>query len=493
MTIFIGLRAKFIILSFLCITATAVLITYKVLAHERVLLEKNIRQQGLTLVKSSAILFTNAFIYEELGMIDSAVMADYLEYYVSDISRTDPHIISFLVLDKEGRVVAHNNLREYGKPYKSAAITRMLDSKAPFLVRRLEQDSGTTLEISMPLAIASKSWGVCQIVFSLNDIDDLMADLRQEVIRITLITLLVSLAIIGLTVNYCVKPLRRLSNVMDQITHRGDLFLPLPKLSNRRDETGQLLRAFQWMIQRLKQEEKERIRTMKMMFQTEKMATIGQLTASLAHEINNPLGGVILCFNNLIKNELDEENKKQHIDTIHESLQHIQRIMRDLLDYSRQSSLNIQPSEVKDVVKKSVALIEALTKQKHIAMHVSVPPNLPLIPLDAMKIQQVLINLLVNAIHAMLNGGTLSVNVRVEDDYCILTVRDTGYGVPEAIQAKIFNPFFTTKEAGKATGLGLTLSRSIVEQHGGKLYIVHTGAEGSTFAICLPVQEARYD
>lgn len=489
MEFFFGLRPKFILLSFLCITLTAFLTSYSIIKHERALLEKNVRQQGLTLAKSSAILFTNAFIYEELGMLDASGMADYLDYYVSDVMRMDPRILFFVVLDAGGRVVTHNDLREYGTSYESKGIREMLAQDASYNVRYLEDKKGKKLEISMPLAIGSKRWGVCQILFSLKDIDIAMDELRKEVAQITAIGFLLSLIIIGITAEYCVRPLHKLSQAMQRITTKGDLFLPIPKLPNRHDETGQLLQGFKWMIHRLQQVEKERVRAMKMMFHTEKMATIGQLTSSIVHEVNNPLGGVVLCFRNLTQGNLEEEGKKQHIEAIHSSLEHIQKIMRDLLDYSRQSSLSMTPNSLESVVEKSVLLVDALLRRQNIVLRIEKPQTMPHILFDAIKIQQVLINLLLNAIYVMPHEGRLTITLSADEEHCAVTVSDTGPGVPEELRDKIFDPFFTTKEAGKATGLGLALSKSIVEQHGGRLILARSSDKGSAFSLYLPLAE----
>jgi signal transduction histidine kinase len=215
------------------------------------------------------------------------------------------------------------------------------------------------------------------------------------------------------------------------------------------------------------------------------MATIGQLTASIAHEVNNPLGGVMLCFNNLIKGSLDEKDRNLHIEVINSGLSRIRKIMGDLLDYSRQSCLSMQPTRVADVVHKSISLLELFARKKQVRLDAVIPDDNPLILMDSTKIQQVLVNLLVNAIHATPEGGRVTITCHLDENYFTFIVKDTGTGIDEAIQQHIFDPFFSSK-GEQGTGLGLTLSRSLVEQHGGRLELVKSSNRGSVFAIHIP-------
>lgn len=479
-----GLRSQFILLAFLCIAGTITLTSYRVIERERRLLEGTLQQQGLMLGKTSAILFTNAFIYEELGLLESAGMAEYLEYYVTDVMAMDSRIVSFLVFDKDHHIVTHNDIRHYGTFFQTEDYDLLEHNNQP-VIRQKVIDGKPLLEILVPLAIESKQWGGCRILLSMREIENAAMQLQLEVLRAASISLLISFLIIGFAADYFIKPLQKLSHAMELITTKGDISTPVPDLPHRKDEIGQLQQSFQWMTSRLQDEEKARLQTLEKLVHTEKMATVGQLTASIAHEINNPLGGVILCFNNLTEGKLDEKSREQHVEVIHASLKRMRETMRDLLDYSRQSELSIRKKPLSEIVYRSIALIEVMMKQQGIELRMDLPQDLPEVFLDSFKMQQVIVNIAVNAIHAMSSGGILRIAGDFDDEYVSLTLSDTGPGIPEELHAKIFDPFFTTKEPGKGTGLGLALSRSIVEQHGGKLLLAQTGTAGSSFAIVL--------
>lgn len=218
----------------------------------------------------------------------------------------------------------------------------------------------------------------------------------------------------------------------------------------------------------------------------EKMAAIGQLSAGIAHEINNPLGGIRLCFNNLISTPMDEETKRTHIEVINTGLERIQRIVRQLLDFSKKTSLSISPVSVERLIENVLKLIEYTASKKGIEIIMNHSYDIPHIMADRNKIEQVFLNIILNAIQAMNGNGRLTIETSVKNGYCVISFRDNGPGIPPDIMPYIFDPFFTTKPVGEGTGLGLSVSKSIVEQHGGRISV--ESREGFTeFKVELPV------
>lgn len=248
------------------------------------------------------------------------------------------------------------------------------------------------------------------------------------------------------------------------------------------DEKGEVIKAVHYVkdiTERKQVEEQMRI--------AEKFAAIGQLSAGLAHEINNPLGGIRLCFNNLISLEMDEETKKKHIEVINTGLQKIQDIIKQLLDFSKQTGLVISTASVNNMVENVLKLTQYVIEKKGIRVVRELSQDIPEIRVDKNKMEQVFLNIVLNAIQAM-DGipGTLTIKTYMKEDRCIVSFSDTGPGIPEDIMPKIFDPFFTTKPVGEGTGLGLSVSKAIVEQHNGTIK-VETSEEGSTFKVELPV------
>lgn len=488
-----GIQSKFILLALFCIVLFAGSISSLVIQREEQQYTQHVTQQGLGMAQVSGVLFTNARIYEELGMVDTSGMGDYLEYFVADIMRMDPRVIYFVAVDGEGRVIAHKDLREFGKRYNDPLTLAALGAHEPVVTHLKDAEGAPYLDIGVPLSIGSKRWGACRLGFSLRDVAAELSVFRREVLALSAFLFCVALAIVGLAGKRFAHPLHELTQTMNRITERGDLDTPVTLEPVRGDEIGELQASFLWMMRRLREAEKERIHTLELMHHTEKMATVGQLASGVAHEINNPLGGVILCFRNLVEGDMDENMRRQHVDVINQSLEKIRRTVRDLLDLARRTPLEMQQADVCTMLERSLALAEYLLARRGIRVVQEVQPDMPTVPMDADKMSQVVLNLLINAAHAMADGGELRVAAGMDGQWCSIRVADSGPGVPDGLQERIFDPFFTTKEPGEGTGLGLAVSAAIVRQHGGSLALLvsqgqhEAQGQGAVFEIRLPL------
>ncbi len=254
-------------------------------------------------------------------------------------------------------------------------------------------------------------------------------------------------------------------------------FIHIYPIFNNEKEVTKLVYYVKDVTERKKIEEQMRI--------TEKLAAIGQLSAGLAHEINNPLGGIKLCFNNLISTEMDEETKREHIKLINKGLTKIQEIIKQLLDFSKQTELIKTSVNINDLIENVLRLTEYLISKNGIQV-VKKFEKIPHMLLDQNKIEQVFLNIILNAIQAM-DGQEriLTIETAMKNNNCLISFSDTGPGIPSEIMEKIFDPFFTTKPVGQGTGLGLSVSKAIIEQHNGKIY-VSSSDKGTTFTVELP-------
>jgi nitrogen-specific signal transduction histidine kinase len=248
------------------------------------------------------------------------------------------------------------------------------------------------------------------------------------------------------------------------------------------DENGNVVQAVHYVkniTDKMKVEEQMRM--------ADKLAALGQLSAGIAHEINNPLGGVRLCFNNLMTTEMDVQTKQMHIEVINSGLVKIQDIVRQLLDFSKKSALSVSPVSVNTLIENVMKLTEYFITKKDIRVVRDLAPDLPQIAVDQNKMEQVFLNIILNAIQAMDNGRPKELTIRTyaEDGHCVTSFSDSGSGISEAVMPHIFEPFFTTKPVGEGTGLGLSVSKSIVEQHSGRI-VVETSRQGTTFTVRLP-------
>jgi signal transduction histidine kinase len=187
-----------------------------------------------------------------------------------------------------------------------------------------------------------------------------------------------------------------------------------------------------------------------------------------------------------MKTEMDTNTKKHHIEVINSGLERIQIIVRQLLDFAKDSYLDIAPSSINNIIENTLKLSEYIIVRKDIKLIKELSHNMPDLMVDSNKLEQVFLNLIINAIQSMDGGGVLTIRTWSDGDACYISVADTGKGISNEIISKIFDPFFTTKGVGEGTGLGLTVSKAIVEQHKGKLE-VETSEKGSIFIIKLPI------
>ena len=224
---------------------------------------------------------------------------------------------------------------------------------------------------------------------------------------------------------------------------------------------------------------------------SEKLASVGRLAAGVAHEINNPLGGILNCLYNLRKGTLSPSRLEEYRVSMEDGVRRVQKIVRQLLDFSQQDEPEFAPTDINHVVDRVLVLTTHLFAPNRIRLETGFGQGLPNVMLDRHMIEQVLMNLVLNAVQAMKDGGGLTIRTSVVEGVCLIEVRDTGSGIPPAVLPRIFDPFFTTKSEGEGTGLGLSVSLGIVERHGGKILVDSEVGKGTTFTLCLPVSRER--
>jgi len=253
------------------------------------------------------------------------------------------------------------------------------------------------------------------------------------------------------------------------------------------DEIRMLGRTFNLMAASIEErDEKLRQCAQEEVMKSQRLAMIGRLAAGVAHEINNPLTGV-LTFSHLLreKENLDEQDRED-LDVIIKETARAGEIVRGLLDFARERPVAKEPVNVNDVIRQTVRLLGNRKAFQQIAIHEDLAEDLPRVDGDANQLQQVLLNLSLNACAAMPDGGTLTVTTSAGDGRVLVEVADTGCGIRKEHLGHIFEPFFSTKPVGQGTGLGLSVSYGIIQQHGGELRVRSEEGKGTTFTIVLP-------
>jgi two-component system NtrC family sensor kinase len=261
----------------------------------------------------------------------------------------------------------------------------------------------------------------------------------------------------------------------------GD-FLPITPRRKYRDEFSHLVIALNHMMYELDKRQK-------LLVESHKLRAIGNLTAGVAHELNNPLNNIILT-SEILKDSYHELSNEEIDDMVNDLVtqgERAQRVVKNLLDFARESET--RTVHIDRLIDDTLQLAKNQIKISKIKLEVRLKPNLPPLYGDRELLKQVFLNLFINAIDAMPSGGVLTVEAEEEKKIGFMAIKviDTGCGIPGHILNSIFNPFFTTKSTGQGTGLGLAVSRSIIEQHGGDIEVESKPNEGARFTVHLPI------
>jgi signal transduction histidine kinase len=480
---FTSLRTRFMALAVLLTLATSAIWGGWTWTREQKLLHQSLSREGEILVSSMAIPIINALLYEELGIVREGGL---LDNFVADIMANRQFTPLYaMVLDQDGRVLAHNRFAEYGQVYQDE-LTRSALAANGYLERALHVDGEHSRDLAMPLAIAGKRWGCLRVGISL---EPLRRDLNLLAGRIFLFSALFTfgaLAVFFLVGSGLARPLMALAADMEGLDRT--LAIPTPT-AYRRDEIGQLQHSFQRMLERLRSSEAERQASVVRLLESERIATVGRIVSGVAHEVNNPLAGIEGALYQI--EQKGGPPIQRYVDMIRKSVDRIGRIVGQLLDLSRVGRMEPERVGGRELFKELVLFARMAVKARQCRLETSDQSRTAELILDRDKIHQVVLNLLLNAADANGEGGKIQLRAfDTEDSYC-LAVSDQGPGIPEDLRGQIFEPFFTTKAPGTGTGMGLAISRSIAESHGGTLEVWSELGEGATFILSLPLRPER--
>ena len=257
------------------------------------------------------------------------------------------------------------------------------------------------------------------------------------------------------------------------------------QLPGGRDEINYLGKNVVDLGRRLLTSQKQLEEARERMFQTEKMAALGRLAAGVAHEVNNPLGGMRNCIKSLTENPDDLNMRTTYLGLIDKGLVRIEQIIRQLLNFGRTEPLRFRMALVDDIIREALLLLEY--RLKEITVKLDLRLHSP-IHADVEALKQIVVNIILNAAQAMEDGGTISIRSGRNDSMGFIAFRDTGCGMSKDVMAKIFDPFFTTKDAGDGTGMGLAVSHAFAEKMGGTITVNSEIGQGSEFIVFIPLR-----
>jgi PAS domain S-box-containing protein len=270
------------------------------------------------------------------------------------------------------------------------------------------------------------------------------------------------------------------------LTKTGEPRHALVSVSPLRDNSGQIAGVLG-----IARDITEKKRLEQQVLNAEKLASIGKLAAGVAHEINNPMGGILNCVYNLRKGSVSPERTVEYLASMEDGLRRVQKIVRQLLDFSQQHDPELAPTEVNAVIERVLTLTSYAFEGTRVRLHRELGHELPPLLADRHMLEQVLMNLILNAVQAIRGEGVVTVRSGHDGPWCTIEVEDTGCGIPPDVLPKIFDPFFTTKGQGEGTGLGLSVSLGIVKRHGGDIAVKSQVGRGTTFSVRLPTISVR--
>jgi two-component system NtrC family sensor kinase len=380
------------------------------------------------------------------------------------------------------------------------------------LIRPIENEADCSNAACHAHSSASQVLGVLDTNVSLASADLAVAQHQSQLVIFTaaaiLVVSLLSAWLIWVTVH---KPVRRLAEGTRHVA-KGDLDYQLPETG--RDEISTLAVSFNRMTQELKKARAENLRwtqtledrvrqktgelerAYRSLTQSEKMASLGKLAAVVAHEINNPLAG-ILTYSKLLSRMAGKgftesqrlSEAKNYLHLIEGESRRCGGIVKNLLTFARQTPINPQKNDLNEIVERCLLLIGHQMALQNVELEKKLEPQLPPLYCDTGQVQQALLVILMNAVEAMPQGGRLSVQSAYDPTRRLgrVVVADEGPGIPPEVLRHIFEPFFSTKsEEGKGTGLGLAIALGIIQQHGGNIEVVSTPQKGTAFTVLLP-------
>jgi two-component system NtrC family sensor kinase len=445
---------------------------------------------------------------------------------------TEPAIKRVRIFNKEGRITFSTDATEIGhgvdktaeQCYACHAYSQPLAKlNQPGRARIFTSAQGErVLAVIRPIDNEPSCWnaechahpqsqqilGVIDTHFSLAAVDAQAAQRQTHTASFTLLAMalmsLFSLVFVWVVLH---RPVRELIAGIHRVAD-GDLGFSLPVRSN--DELGELAAAFNKMTtelgsahdeiitwnrtleDRVARKTRELERTQAGLIGAEKMASLGKLAATVAHEVNNPLFG-ILTYARLALKDATDEKQRERLKTIERESLRCGEIMRNLLTFARQTPKKREPNDFNGLVERAIKLVHHQVELLQIDLQVNLASDMPQVTCDAGQVQQVALVLMVNATEAMQRGGQLIISTEydAEGEQVRLRVRDTGCGITPDAMSKIFEPFFSTKEDQHRTGLGLAIAKNIIDQHGGSIVVNSQPGVGTEFVVTLPLLAAQ--
>ncbi|MFQ6109966.1 MAG: ATP-binding protein, partial [Candidatus Aminicenantales bacterium] len=384
------------------------------------------------------------------------------------------------ITDSEGRITAHTFGSTF--PVELIRANQLKEGESHHI--QIIQDENGHLYRDVIVPILEGKLGFLRLGITEGN---LIRTTNRVVLILTgmvLIFLVIGIAGAIVFASWITNPITKMSNVFETIDLNGE-FRPLR--IETKDEINILANKFNEMALRLQKAHDDLKQAQMSLLRAEKLASIGTLASGIAHEINSPLAGLKNCLVRIKKNP-QETQINRYFNLMMNAIQKVEKVIIGLLNFSRREDFIFKPFDLHQSIERALSLVEYKLERSGIEVKKSYDGKLNECYGDGLKIEQVIVNLVLNAIDAMPEGGKLFISSRASDSKVSLEIRDTGVGIAPDNLGKIFDPFFTTKEPGKGTGLGLSVSYNIIKEHGGDISVDSMRNKGTRFIIILPLQ-----
>ena len=461
---------------------------------------------GLLVTSFGPYLFTSAPVRDSNGQLLGVMLAGTrLESLLSEMKSQS--LADVVLLDKDGKLVA-TTFVEPESGFGPVEINPGLFN---------DNNSSVTLDFELygrkykstysPLVVRQSETGILGVALASNFVVTTMATSRGTFSMIFAAATIATIVVGYLLAQSIARPILRIRSV-SQAVAAGDLNQDTGVRGA--DEIGELASAFDIMTLRLRERTAEAVQlydesvqrnqelgdinarlqsAQAQLIQSEKLATVGQLTAGIVHDVKNPLAVIKGIAEELAEEFGLDPTTRDQLKTIRESAAKASTIVTDLLKFARQSTPEMERHDLKETIESSVRLTEYLARKSNVQVKLDLPRTPVMVTYDAQQIEQVLMNLISNAIQAIKKGGTVRINLSEASGAVAIAVQDNGIGIPEKNLQRIFDPFFTTKPEGEGTGLGLSVSFGIITRHRGRIEVDSKPGLGTTFTILLPIDQ----
>lgn len=479
-----SLQTKFMlsVIALLCLLAS--LILFVIEKREVKAIYEEQRNIGIVIAKNIAnMIYSQLLVWDEEGTEESIE------------AEVDEKLIYIVIYDRfRSPFTATRFIKEYDEIYSFSLLGQQVDENSYFSERKrlVDQESGQILrilEVEVPIFVKGSPdrWGSIKIGLSLEETRKEMRETRLMLILIGSVGLLIGVLGALLLAKRITGPLKKLVEATVKIS-KGHFSQRINITSQ--DEIGNLARSFNKMSRQLLQARKKEEAANQKLIQAEKLASIGRISAGIAHEIRNPLTSVKLNIQKLMQSDNLDEVEKEHLNISQEGIKYMEKSIKDLLDFTRASELELARFSIEQILEESVKTLADSLALKKVTLKRNFRDELPQVLVDGDKLRQVFLNILRNAYEAVDEGGEITISLSLLKErfrkIIKVVISDNGCGIPNKEKDVIFELFYTTKTTG--IGLGLAIARKIIEQHNGSIQLSENAKKGTSFEILIPVE-----